>query len=386
MLALLLACGADDPAGSASSDGGSVIQTGDGSVRGTAGEGGAAQPPQADGGGTSGGTTGGTTGGKPAVDAGTGPVTTAGWLHTQANKIVDANGKVWHGRGANIHDTRSCDACTFEAANVGEVNRRVDELVGNWHATFLRLVLESYATSGGRVQWKGVLDDPAYLDQIKTIIAHAKTKPGVYVLVTVWLDPSIDAMGWPTAKTNEIWTKLADVFKNDGNVLFGIINEPQLNNDGALDSQVWDRMNSAVAAIRAVETKNGTPQHLIAVQGTRGWARYLTYYVTHPITAGGGKNIVYETHVYDPKANFKALFEDPSLTLPVIIGEYGEEDPEALWQSAEARDIPYLAWTFHMRCSPSLITDSSGGGCGVGMNLQPTAWGTKVKTHLATPW
>ena len=112
----------------------------------------------------------------------------------------------------------------------------------------------------------------------------------------------------------------------------------------------------------------------------------MTYYVSHPITAGGGKNIAYETHVYNPQTDFKALFEDASLTLPVIIGEYGEQDADALWQSAESRDIPYLAWTFHMRCSPSLLADTSGGGCGVGMKLQPSTWGDKVKARLATPW
>ena len=32
------------------------------------------------------------------------------------------------------------------------------------------------------------------------------------------------------------------------------------------------------------------------LQGTRAWARAIEYYVAHPITAGGGQNVVYETH------------------------------------------------------------------------------------------
>ena len=59
------------------------------------------------------------------------------------------------------------------------------------------------------------------------------------------------------------------------------------------------------------------------MQGTRSWSRVLDYYLTHPITAGGGVNIAYETHVYDPSSTFAARFENPSATIPVIIGEFG---------------------------------------------------------------
>jgi hypothetical protein len=60
--------------------------------------------------------------------------------------------------------------------------------------------------------------------------------------------------------------------------------------------QVWQGMNSVVAAIREQEAASGFPTHLVTVQGTRAWGRTLDYYLTHPITAGGGKNVVYETH------------------------------------------------------------------------------------------
>lgn len=56
-------------------------------------------------------------------------------------------------------------------------------------------------------------------------------------------------------------------------------------------------MNSAVAAIREREQQLGFPQHIVTVQGTRAWGRVLDYYVANPITAGGGANVVYETHV-----------------------------------------------------------------------------------------
>lgn len=48
--------------------------------------------------------------------------------------------------------------------------------------------------------------------------------------------------------------------------------------------------------------KLGFRCHFLCPQGTRAWARPLEYYVTHPITAGDGFNVVYETHPCEPGA------------------------------------------------------------------------------------
>jgi hypothetical protein len=305
---------------------------------------------------------------------------------------VRADGTVWHGRGANLHDTRSCNACTFDPPSVAEVQRRIDELVDVWKANFIRLDLESYAASGGRTHWKGVLDDPAYLADIGRIVDYIGTKPGVYVMLSVWIDPTFSAMGWPQGGTNSVLANLAATFASAPHVLFGVSNEPQNNFDGLLDPQVWTAMNAAVAAIRSVEDEVRVPHHIVSVQGTGGWARRLDYYVAHPIVAGAGDNIAYEVHVYNPATDFAGLFETAARSLPVIIGEFGpdqgmtESDATVLQQAAEQMEIPHLAWTFHMRCPPNLLVDNSGGGCGRGMALQPTRWGALVKGRFAMPW
>ena len=98
-----------------------------------------------------------------------GPIT--GWLAVKGPRIVTPDGRPFHGRGANVNDTRSCDSCSWEPPHVDEVLRRIDTLVDVWHASFVRLLLESYADDGGgaaggaahgRVHYKNVLEDDAY--------------------------------------------------------------------------------------------------------------------------------------------------------------------------------------------------------------------------------
>jgi hypothetical protein len=325
---------------------------------------------------------------EPGVEAPTPdePLPDEGWLSTEGNRIVREDGTVWIGRGMNIHDTRSCNACTSERPNVEEVKRRIDEAVDVWGADFLRLNMES----ANRPNMAPVTRDPDYLDDILEIVRHIGTKDDVYVLLSLWHDPTFTSLGWPTPATAETWELLTVALADQPHVLFGLVNEPQHNANGALDAEVWEAMNDTVSAIRTVEEELGLPHRIIAVQGTRMWARWLDYYVRRPIEAFGGINIVYETHIYNSASQFPGLFENPARTLPVIIGEFGPlnmsmADTQALMDRAEAIAVPYLAWTFHMRCPPNLIVDHSNRGCGVGMPLEPTAWGRQLIEQLARP-
>jgi hypothetical protein len=342
----------------------------------------------------SGGTAGATVTGGAGQGGSGGSGPTDGWLHTAGNKLKTSAGQPFRGRGATLHDTRSCWACAWSAPSPGEVERRADELVDVWGANFVRLLLESYPDDqGGAVQWQNVIDDPGYLQDVVEIVDYIGQKPAVYVLLSLWADGSFSADGWPTATTIAEWELLAETFRNDSHVLFGIVEGPLGNTDGSLDVGCWNAMNDTVAAIRAVEDGYGTPHHVIAVQGTGDKGRRLDYYLGHPIAAGGGENIVYETHVYDPATGFQTLFIGPAQTLPVIIGEFGPVDGsmtladcEELMVQARANDIPHLAYTFHMRCGINTLVDYSAGGCGEDMALDPTEWGTTLQTHLTTPW
>jgi endoglucanase len=321
------------------------------------------------------------------------------------NHIKNPNGTNFHGRGANLLDTRFCGVCgsasasgtNSEASRKAEVIRRMDDLVDNWHVNFIRLDMETMSpgAGSGTAAADGVVTSPAYLQSLRDIVDHAATKPGLLLMLSIWSNSSLDVNGWPTAATNAELAVLATTFKDSPRVMFGVSNEPQNNFDGAQNAQAWTRMNSAVQAVRDAETAAGaTVQHLVAVQGLGSWSRLLGYYMTHPITAGGGVNVVYEIHVYDPASSFAALFETYSATLPIIIGEFGPAsgymttaDSTVLMTSAEQREIPYLAWQYGMGCGPDLLVDyNNQSSCGVGTSLTPTAWGSQLKNRLAVPW
>ena len=332
-------------------------------------------------------------GGAEMIDMMTRPTSLTPWLYTSGGVIYQTGQRQWIGRGVNIHDTRSCDACTWIQPNVSEVTRRIDEVTDVWGANLIRLNLESYPSANGRIQHRSILEDQAYLRDIERIVHHVGTKTGVYIMLSVWKDPSLSDDGWPTEQTQSLLRLLIQSFYDTPQVILGVSHSPRQNLDGSLDGPCWNAMNQAVEAIRSEERLYGTYRHLVAVQGTRDQGRDLSYYLENPITSGGGENILYETHIFNPQADFDRLLVSPAQSLPVLIGAFGpastpqnqmtQRDALSLIIEAERQQVSWTAWTFHMRCqSSAMIIDSSQQGCGVNMPLQPTEWGQVVQNQL----
>jgi hypothetical protein len=323
------------------------------------------------------------------------------WLDVVGTHIVHADGTHFHGRGADLHDERSCEACSFMPPDPAGVDRWSDELIDSWHANFIRFLLSAKAApfNSGELQWKSLVDDPQYLADIIENVTHMTSKPGVYVEVTVFMDPSMKPetndpdSEWPSSAgdTLPVYRALAEAFYSNPRVLFGLTNEPHgpANQDAAL-AAVYA---TAIQAIRAVEDSHGTPHHIIVAQAPENYARDLTYFVANPLA---GDRIIYEVHPYNTSADFDRLITQPAMHLPIMIGEYGPAgvmttaDIQALWPVAQAAEVPYIAWVFHQRCPPSMLQDTASDGCGLdastGYNFPRTAWGDLIHDHLATPW
>ena len=315
----------------------------------------------------------------------TAPPLSARWLHTQANHIVRADNSPWMGRGVNLFDTRGCGACLYDAPNPAEVMRRADYVVNSWRGNLIRLDLESYAAAAGRVQWGGVLVDANYVRDIKSIVDHMTANPNTYVLLTLLVDPTFNDNWVPTPATLPEWSQWASVFANNPQVMFGICNEPHDLADSDNPS-TWAAMNASVQAIRAVEDAAQVNHHLVAVQGTNGWARDLSYYVTHPIASD---NVIYEVHPYAPSSSFDSMIWQPAATLPVIVGEFGYwpgamsyADCMRLMAGGDALGVPYISWSFHWNCGIALLENTATDSCGINLPFQPTPWGAVNSAHM----
>lgn len=380
------------PGGGGSSQAGGAGSSSAGGRSGAAGSGGAS----ASGGSPSaGGTSSGGTTSAGGQDGG-GNVPSSG-LRVVGNEILAPDGKPFHGRGANLNDTRSCNACAYAAADVDGLNRWSDELLDNWKANLVRFDLWSWATADGRVQWQSVTQDASYLADIKNTVTHMTSKSGVYVMVTVFLDPSIKPNNsdpdseWPTAQTIPVYQALAGALYDDPKVLFALTNEP--HGPDNMNAELAQRYLDSIDAIRAVEKQHNAGEHIVVVQAPQGWSRFLDYFVQNPIQR---TNVAYEVHVYNPQSDFDRMLTQPHKTLPILVGEHGpnpygtDADIQALWQLCQQLEIPHIAWTFHMRCDPNLLQDTASDGCGLsastGYNFPRTSWGDMLHTYLATPW
>ena len=328
------------------------------------------------------------------------------WLTIKGNQFM-RNGKVWIGRGVTMHDTRSCDFCTSKSPDVAEMKRRIDDAVTNWHVNFIRLLLEMYPsaayTDGGggmRVQWDTFVNDPNYLHDIEEIVQYIGSKPGVYVMLSLWKDPGFTVAsstvqgGLPTAESAKLAATLASTFQKDAQVMIAVANEPESNFDDSQDASCLAAMDSSVAAVRKVEDAANAKHHIVAVQGTAQWGRTITYYVNHPVNVDNGDNVAYETHPYTAQSNFQASLLTPAQTIPVIIGEFAPANPymtqadaTALMSAADTANIPWTAWDYHMHCNSygtenMLLNVTDNNQCVPNVPLTPSAWGLVVKNHI----
>ena len=321
------------------------------------------------------------------------PMSLSPWLYTSGPNIYQTGAIQWVGRGVNLHDTRSCDACTWIQPDTNEVLRRIDEVVDLWGANLIRLNLESYPIASGRIQHRPILEDRAYLSDIERIVHHIGQKQGTYVILNLWREPSLSNEGYPTEQTHELLSILVQKFYDAPQVIFSVSPGVRQNDDGQQTTAAWEAMNSAVQAIRDQEQVLSGYRHLIAVPGLRNQGSDLSHYIENPITAGGGSNIIYETQIFEAQSQFDQRLVSPAQTLPVIIGAFGpsevaprimtQVDALALIQEAERLNVSWAAWTFHMRCQSSeMLVDRSNNGCGINMPLQPTEWGLAIQGQL----
>src|SRR5262249_18478427 len=163
----------------------------------------------------------------------------------------------WTGRGLNLAGLSFCGnfSTQIQQDPVGALNARVDDAVTKWHASFLRIVMDTtnFISNAG-----------SFRDHLVQVVNHIGTYPAVKVLLSVYTDPTFDQSSGGTGccasvNTDPLYRALVDTFKNHNYVMFGISNEP-----GAswTEAKLWDVMNHAVGTIRTEEDVIGSIHHL----------------------------------------------------------------------------------------------------------------------------
>lgn len=344
-------------------------------------------------------------------------------LRTAGFLIVrEDNGDPVQLRGVNLFDTRSCNACTYDSTPeqaLDEARRRIT-FARSIGANFVRLCLSSAAAANGRRDgmWRGPEYDPAYLESIAELVRYAGAS-GLYCLVSLWQDETFKQVtadetnhrwtdaagvehvvveqapgGFPGPDTAFRWSLLADRLKEFPHAIFGLCNEPTMNapaagwvfqGDAADDVIVRAGMQTSIDSIRATGAEN-----LISCSGLGQWARRIEPFVRAPLE---GSNLVYEVHPYNAAHLFEAQWVQPSLRIPVLIGEFGPAmgmsatDCAQLIQRANDLGVSWAAWSLHHRCdapeqTADMLVDNSSNGCGRGMELVLTDWGRQVQAGL----
>ena len=310
-----------------------------------------------------------------------------GWLYTSGNGIYKSDGAgggaPWTGRGVNIDDTNFCGGAWKVSDPAASLLAMVTDLMTSWKPTFVRVSLSMYSYAP-TTDWSG-----AYRTAMTNAIRAIGAYPGTYVLVTMRTHANQvlhcdgtganDATCMPNSLTamDSVYRALVDDFKDDKFVLFAITNEPGGADSPAMRTEIRTVMEHAVQVIRAEEDAQGTPHHLVAVQGTQ-WTSILGWWNAAPLTTDG---VVYEYHSYPPEASGTYGYTQPNL--PVIIGEYGPGSGTANWPAfyadIEAKHIPNLAWDYSplSDCTPDLLTVGS-----VTTPVTTTSWGATVKQYL----
>lgn len=320
-------------------------------------------------------------------------------LHVEGNKVLTPNGKPVILQGVNV--------VSLEFLLRGDhVLKSCQVAVDDWKSTIIRLpVKESYWFGREPEQTDGGAAYRKLVDDAITMVVNR----GAYVLL------DLHRFRAPKAEHVEFWTAAATKYKNHPAVLFDLFNEPHgmswevwrdggfiaekekpADEDAFLSPEEKAKnakgfqsvgMQKLIDAVRETGAKN------IVVPGGLDWAYDLSGIAKgFELNERGGNGLIYSTHIYPWKSNWKEKVLVVAAKHPVLVGEVGCDIKKMDFIPLENQEDPYtwapdmlgfmqqhgLHWTafsFHPGASPVMLT---------GWDYTPTPfWGAFVKRALA---
>jgi endoglucanase len=237
------------------------------------------------------------------------------WLHTEGNKLKDANGNDVVLRGVAMIDMPATEAWE------GGIKTMIDRLTDpndsqgsspGWGTRVLRFAITPEGTEqGSPVRYVPGID--YYERFLRPGVDYAKTK-GVYVIID-W--HYIDTTTLHQDTTAAFWQDIAPRFKNDSNVLFELYNEPTNGGSWATvkpDMQAWYDI-----------VREAAPDNIVLV-GTPQWCQLVNAAASDPIQ---GDNVMYVAHMYPQHWAIPSLRDQitqAASKVPLFISEWGFQE------------------------------------------------------------
>ena len=315
-------------------------------------------------------------------------------LHVDGKNILDATGKEMWLQGVAVP--------SLEWTNTGEeVLPSIITAITTWKANIIRLPVTDERWFGGKGQTDG---GAAYRALVGQAVQAASSR-GAYLII------NLHRFRAPNDDMVVFWKAVAETFKDNPAVLFGVFNEPhdisweqwrnggdvtnkkKKNNDAlAENKEIITSFHSPgiqglVAAIRGTGAKN------VIVAGGLDWAYDLSGILNgFALDDLGGNGIVYDAHVYPWKSDWQHKFLDIAKVHPVLLGEVGCDKVRYDFIPPERFESPYTwapdmiaciqreklhwtAWAFHPHCGPAMLLDTK--------DFTPSPfWGSYVRVAL----
>ena len=312
-------------------------------------------------------------------------------LHVAGNQLQTPDGKAVWLQGLCV------DSLEWSAA--GErIQKSIPVAIEEWKANVIRLpVREDFWFGRGPHQGK---DGGLAYRQVVDGAIEAALARGVYVAL------DLHRFGHPTADHVEFWQDAATRYKNHPAVLFELFNEPhgiswKLWRDGGnlTDPKNKDELTgeTTVGLQGLLDAVRGSGAHNVVIAGGLDWSYDLSGVVQgHALQEHkGGNGVMYSSHIYPWKTDWKAKVLAAAEKYPIFVGEVGCPPDwkafEFIPPSGRIQDLDAwppdvlgmiqkhrLHWTgfsFHPKCAPMVIAD---------WDYTPTPyWGAFVKEALS---
>jgi len=315
-------------------------------------------------------------------------------LRVEGNRLKDSDNKdVWL-QGVAIP--------SMEWSAGGEnILKSIEVAIKDWKANCIRLPIKgNFWEGGGPYQRDGGMQYRQTVDDAVNLCATH----GVYIVI------DLHEYRAPTQKHADFWTVVAAKYANHPAVLFDLLNEPHdiswevwrngglvtdKPKDGAVLNENQQKLKGfpSIGMQKLLETVRATGAKNIVIAGGLDWAYDLSGILNgYALSDPTGNGVMYSTHVYPWKSDWKNKFLAVAEKHPIFMGEVGADEQRMEFIPPERHEDPHkwvpdmlgviqkhklnwTAWSFHPKASPRALAD---------WDYTPSSfWGVYVKRALA---